>query len=119
MNRQETAAFQKHQVLEFADYIALNPNAATTSFTSPGNVAWARAEVIESLAGRTFYVVRVNRDPLDIFAAETLEEAVELASPNHEDSIHYGVVFAPDAGAARLLEPVSGWSHISAQTEGR
>lgn len=55
-------------------------------------------------AGR-FVVVRVNADDRDTFAAASLEEALDLAQADEGDKIEYGLVEAPDAGAARLMKP--------------
>ncbi len=57
----------------------------------------------------TFYVVRVDGDPLDTHAAETFEGALALATPDDGATVHYGTVKARDAGAARLMKP-STWT---------
>ncbi len=61
----------------------------------------------------TFYVVMVNghRERGDTHAAPTLVEALEIANPDPRDIVHVGVVSAPDAGAARLMQPV--WHYAS------
>lgn len=53
-----------------------------------------------------FYVVEVNRDRSNRIACPgLLQEAVEAAQPDLGDVLRYGIVEAPDAGAARLLNP--------------
>lgn len=49
-----------------------------------------------------FHVVRINRDPMDTFAATSLEEALDLAKADPGDTVEVQEVDAPDAGAARL-----------------
>lgn len=51
---------------------------------------------------KTYYVVRVNNDPADTHAAETLAEAVGIAMPDPGSRLAIGTVKAKDAGAARL-----------------
>ena len=50
-----------------------------------------------------FYVVEVNNDQSDTYAAETEEKAVEMANLDPTDIYDTRVVEAPDAGAARLM----------------
>lgn len=69
------------------------------------------SEVGPEIYPATFYVVRVNGNDLDTFAAETLEEALEMAMPDKGSVVHAGKVQAPDAGAARLLTP-SAWNFV-------
>jgi len=49
-----------------------------------------------------FVVVRVDGDPSDTYAAETLEEAMDLAMPDSGSRVEMAEVEAEDAGAARL-----------------
>lgn len=49
-----------------------------------------------------FHVVRVDGEPLDTFAAETLDAALGLANPDPGSAIEVAVVDAEDASAARL-----------------
>jgi hypothetical protein len=50
-----------------------------------------------------FYVVRVNQDSSDTFAAPTHAEAIEMAMLGEGDTTEVRVVDAPEAGAARLM----------------
>lgn len=50
-----------------------------------------------------FYVVRVDGDPMDTYAAETLERAIEIAQPDASSRVEFTEVEAEDAGAARLM----------------
>ena len=52
-----------------------------------------------------YFVVRVNRDSSDTFAASSLDEAVEAAQPDSGDRLEYVRVAAIDAGAARIVRP--------------
>jgi len=61
---------------------------------------------------RAFYVVRVNRDPLDTYAAESFSGVMETASPNGSDVLHWALVVARDAGEARLTAPKK-WHSLS------
>lgn len=61
---------------------------------------------------RKFVVVRVNRDPKDTYAEDTLEAALELAAPDRGDVLEYAIVTARDAGAARLVVPREGWRRV-------
>lgn len=50
-----------------------------------------------------FTVLRVDGDPLDTYAAESLEQAMAMAAPDEGASVEVAEVEAEDAGAARLL----------------
>lgn len=50
-----------------------------------------------------FIVVRVDGDPSDTYAAETLEQAMDLAMPDSGSRVEVAEVEAEDAGAARLM----------------
>lgn len=65
---------------------------------------------------RTWYVVRIDRDNRDTHAGETLQDALEHASPEDESTVEWGTVEARDAGAARLMRPAT-WTAIPS-TEG-
>ncbi len=52
-----------------------------------------------------FSVVRINGDPKDTYAAETLTEAIEIAMADPGDTIEYASVPAGDVGFARLVVP--------------
>jgi len=55
---------------------------------------------------RLFYVVEVNRDMRNRIAHPgLLQEAIESVQPDLGDILRYGIVSAPDAGAARLTTP--------------
>jgi uncharacterized protein YciU (UPF0263 family) len=54
-------------------------------------------------AAMKFYVVRVDGDPLDTYAAESLDMALEMAGPEEGAQIEVAEVEADDAGAARLM----------------
>jgi len=56
-------------------------------------------------ARSTFYVVRVDGDPRDTHAEDTLEGALELAMADEGSTVEWGMVRACDAGEARLMEP--------------
>lgn len=61
-----------------------------------------------------FYVVEVNRDSRNRFAcAGSLQDAVETTQPDLGDVLRYGIVSAPDAGAARLMTPPR-WESVPA-----
>lgn len=67
-------------------------------------------------AVQTFHVIRVNRDKKDIFAATTLDEAMDLANPDPKDTVETSMVRAKDAGEARLLAaklPNSDWNRCA------
>lgn len=50
-----------------------------------------------------FVVVRVDGDPLDTYAAETLDQALSLAGADDGSKLEMAEVEADDAGAARLM----------------
>jgi hypothetical protein len=50
-----------------------------------------------------FFVVRINGDDSDTFAATSKEGALEMAMPDEGDKVEVRVVNAKDAGAARLM----------------
>lgn len=57
-------------------------------------------------ASKRWIVVRVGtRTGRDTYAAKTLKEALDLAMPDPGDWVATGVVYANDAGAARLKNP--------------
>lgn len=60
---------------------------------------------------KTFYVVRVDGDLFDTYAAETLRAAVEAAYPDARCVVECGKVQAADAGAARLMTPAK-WHRV-------
>ena len=64
--------------------------------------------------GARFYVVAVDGDVRDTYAAPTLTEALRLASPDPGASVEGRVVTVRDAGAARLL-----WGHGVPVLKGR
>jgi len=68
-------------------------------------------------ARSTFYVVRVDGDPRDTHADDTLESALELAAADEGSTVEWGMVRARDAGAARLMEPEV-WALVLPPTEG-
>lgn len=68
-------------------------------------------------ARSTFYVVRVDGDPKDTHAGESLESALELAMPDDGSTVEWGMVRAFDAGEARLMEPEV-WALVVPSTEG-
>lgn len=49
-----------------------------------------------------FFVVRIDDDPQDSYAALTFAEALGLAAPDCGNVVAVAMVQAPDAGAARL-----------------
>ena len=63
---------------------------------------------------RTYWVVRVDNNPSDTHAGESLLEALELAQMNPETSFELGTVIAFDAGEARLCDP-DRWTRIPPQ----
>lgn len=76
----------------------------------PSPAGWDVAETSVEPAARTYYVVRVNGYPRATYAAETLQEAIDLAFPTEEARLEVSEVQAPDAGAARLMKPPIGWA---------
>lgn len=50
-----------------------------------------------------YYVVRVNQDSRDTFAATDLQEAIDAAQPDDGDFLQYCTRWSTDAGAARLV----------------
>jgi hypothetical protein len=59
-----------------------------------------------------YYVIRINGDTADTYAAETLEGALDQALPDRGDVVECGGVEATDAGAARFITPAH-WSLVS------
>lgn len=79
-----------------------------------------------------YCIVRVNRDASDTYAADALhcagldcpmgecvcpddgalDVAVDAANPDAGDTVAYAFVWAPDAGAARLMTPKH-WREIA------
>jgi DNA uptake protein ComE-like DNA-binding protein len=72
------------------------------------------SEIGPEIRPATYYVVRVNGNDLDAHAAQTLEDALALAMPDDDDTVHYGTVRAKDAGAARLMQPEA-WCYMGNQ----
>jgi hypothetical protein len=60
-------------------------------------------DVEASRVASKFWVVRVNGDNKDTYAASTKEKAIELAQADEYDNVEVRTVEAPDAGAARLM----------------
>ncbi len=60
-----------------------------------------------------FVVVRVDGDPSDTYAAETLEEAMDLAMPDSGSRVEMAEVEAEDAGAARLKAEDTDFTPVS------
>lgn len=56
-----------------------------------------------------FFVVRVDEDEDDTYAAESLEEASAMAVPDPGAKVEYAVVEASDAGTARESVPEEAW----------
>lgn len=65
-----------------------------------------------------YFVVRVDGDPGDTYAAETLDRALELAAPDAGSKIEVAEVEADDAGAARLMPSDDDYQpHMGADAE--
>lgn len=56
----------------------------------------------EAVTPRVWYVVRVNRDPSDTYAAKSFRAALDLAAPDRGARLEYGIVVADDCGWARI-----------------
>lgn len=72
----------------------------------------ARATRQARRAARTamkYYVVRVDGDPMDTYAAESPEKAMELAMLDEGSAVELAAVEAEDAGAARISVPDDAW----------
>lgn len=62
-------------------------------------------------SSRTWFVVRVDRDDRDTYAAKTLDEAIDLANADEGSVLEYGTVEASDGGAARIMRPAR-WTRV-------
>jgi len=63
---------------------------------------------------RTYWLVRVDNDPLHTYAGKSLLEALELAQMDPQTPFELGTVIAFDAGEARLCDP-DRWTRIPPQ----
>lgn len=54
------------------------------------------------MADQRYYVVRVNEDDLDVYAAQTRQAALDKALPGPNDKVEVFEVDAEDAAEARL-----------------
>lgn len=60
-----------------------------------------------------FFVVRVDGDQMDTYAAPSLEQAIADSHAEPGSKLEYAEVEAPDAGSARLMQP-SMWAPVPA-----
>ena len=72
------------------EYYKLDKNFKTT-------IEWP-----EAIQMKEYFVVVVNSDSKDTFAAETIKDAIAAANPDLGDNLGIYLVKAKDAGAARL-----------------
>ena len=54
---------------------------------------------------KQFVLIRVNNDPSDVHAGETISKALDLAMPDAGSHDEWSLVNAEDAGFARLVDP--------------
>jgi len=108
----------KHAEPTIRTYVlAAEPERTPNQEPFPSPAGWDVAETSVEPTARTYYVVRVNGYPRATYAAETIQEAVDIAFPTDEARLEVAEVKAPDAGAARLMNPPMGWAGPFSVTE--
>lgn len=113
-----------------AERIELLSKAASASDPSTDDLSAETARLVAAATARKgrrrtaaqektamkFHLVRVDGDPLDTYAAESLDQALEMANPDAGSTVEVATVEAPDAGAARLMADTADFEpHMGAE----